>query len=195
MNRIAICVVLVTLLGCQKAQVGPVAEKEDAAPAATTTETPQDKAMAAKTALFMRLSGRLMDVMSSGGPAAAIEVCSKEASEIAAEVGEELGVKIGRTAIKLRNSNNLPPTWAESLMTENATEPQFTKVNDETLGALLPIKLQPQCMTCHGPKDKISAEVQSQLAKLYPNDTATGFQTGDLRGWFWVEVPTNGNLN
>ena len=46
-------------------------------------------------------------------------------------------------------------------------------------------------MTCHGPKDKISEEVKGQLAKLYPNDTATGFQTGDLRGWFWVEVPTS----
>ena len=85
--------------------------------------------MAAKKALFMQLSGRLMEVMGSEGPAAAIEVCSKEASEIAAKVGEQQGVKIGRTALKLRNSKNLPPDWAKSLMTEDATKPQFVSVD------------------------------------------------------------------
>ena len=190
MNRIVICIALITLVGCQKAsQQVTVVDNENAATAAAPTETPKAKAMAAKKALFMQLSGRLMEVMGSEGPAAAIEVCSKEASEIAAKVGEKQGVKIGRTALKLRNSKNLPPDWAKSLMTEDATKPQFISVDDNTLGALLPIELQPQCMTCHGPKDKISEEVKGQLAKLYPDDTATGFETGDLRGWFWVEVP------
>jgi hypothetical protein len=27
------------------------------------------------------------------------------------------------------------------------------------------------------------------LAARYPDDRATGFAPGDLRGWFWVEVP------
>jgi hypothetical protein len=54
--------------------------------------------------------------------------------------------------------------------------------------ALLPIKLQAQCLMCHGPAEKIPLEVKTQLAKLYPQDQATGFQEGDLRGWFWVEL-------
>jgi hypothetical protein len=27
------------------------------------------------------------------------------------------------------------------------------------------------------------------LAKTYPGDRATGFAAGELRGWFWLEIP------
>ena len=36
---------------------------------------------------------------------------------------------------------------------------------------------------------KSEVEVREALATHYPADQATGFQTGDLRGWFWVTVP------
>ena len=35
----------------------------------------------------------------------------------------------------------------------------------------------------------LAGEVKNELASLYPNDQATGFKEGDLRGWFWVNVP------
>jgi hypothetical protein len=41
---------------------------------------------------------------------------------------------------------------------------------------------------CHGPKEQLIPEVKEQLAKLYPEDSATGFSEGELRGWFWVEL-------
>ena len=50
--------------------------------------------------------------------------------------------------------------------------------------------LKVQCLACHGLKEQISPEVQAQLDRLYPEDQATGFNEGDLRGWFWVNVPT-----
>ena len=53
---------------------------------------------------------------------------------------------------------------------------------------LLPIRLQPQCTMCHGPAAAIADEVRAEIAASYPDDRATGFATGDLRGWFWVEV-------
>jgi hypothetical protein len=31
--------------------------------------------------------------------------------------------------------------------------------------------------------------VREELAERYPADRATGFKVGDIRGWFWVEVP------
>ena len=129
--------------------------------------------------------------MKSDGPAKAIAVCSKEAGPMAKIIGKEQGVRIGRTSLKLRNPANTPPDWASQLANKTATEPQFVKVDDNTIGALLPIKLQQKCLTCHGPVDSIATDVRSQLAALYPDDTATGFQEGDLRGWFWVEVPMN----
>jgi hypothetical protein len=54
----------------------------------------------AQDALSTQLSQRLMSVMQLDGPAAAIDVCSKEAVTLAEAVGKEYGVKIGRTSFK-----------------------------------------------------------------------------------------------
>ena len=50
--------------------------------------------------------------------------------------------------------------------------------------------MQAACLACHGPAEQIAPDVKELLAREYPSDQATGFQEGDLRGWFWVEVPT-----
>ena len=152
------------------------------------TDEQKSKMIAAKDVLFARLSGRLMEVMGSEGPVAAIAVCKSEASEIAKAVGQQEDVKIGRTALKLRNPNNQPPAWAESLVAAAVDQPTFLTLSDGRGAALLPIKLKGLCLMCHGPVDQIMPEIKSQLATHYPNDQATGFKEGDLRGWFWVET-------
>ncbi len=147
------------------------------------------KAISAKIALFQRLSGRLKEVMQAEGPAAAITVCSREAAEIARAVGEEEGLRIGRTSLKLRNPANAAPDWVKPLLEGDATVAQFTMLADDRLGALLPIRLQAACVTCHGPTESLSDDVRAQLAQHYADDQATGYREGDLRGWFWVDVP------
>lgn len=155
----------------------------------TIPDSPREHALAAKEALFKKLSARLMEAMGNGGPAAAIEVCSREAPRIAERVGQEFGVKIGRTSFRLRNPQNAPPDWVTPLIEDRPKEAKFVDLPEKHTGALLPIMLKVQCLACHGPKDQIGDDVQRQLAKLYPDDQATGFQEGDLRGWFWVDVP------
>lgn len=127
--------------------------------------------------------------MSSGGPAAAIEVCRRQAPKIAKEVGRQHGLSIGRTSFKLRNPDNQPPAWAKELVEQRIAEPTFLELENHSTGALLPIRLNAQCLACHGPPEKLADDVKQQLAQRYPNDQATGFQDGDLRGWFWIEVP------
>lgn len=148
--------------------------------------------LAAKDALFTQLSGRLMEAMGSQGPAGAITVCQKEAPQIATEVSEVHDLRIGRTGVRLRNSNNQPPSWAKPLTDAKTDTPTFVVLDNDDAAALLPIKLQRQCLMCHGPKDQIAPVIQDQLAKLYPDDEATGFHEGDLRGWFWIEMPSDG---
>lgn len=155
-------------------------------------QTPQERATLAKDALFNELSTRLLATMSNGGPAKAIEVCSKLAPKLAKDVGEQHQVSIGRTAIRLRNENNRPPTWAEPLLKDLPNKPVVQDLENGRTGVLFPILLKVQCLTCHGPDDKIASDIRTELARLYPNDKATGFQEGDLRGWFWVEVPGDG---
>lgn len=53
---------------------------------------------------------------------------------------------------------------------------------------LKPLTQGPLCMTCHGPKENIPSEVQGILKEKYPEDRATGFLVGDLRGAISVKI-------
>ena len=44
------------------------------------------------------------------------------------------------------------------------------------------------CLACHGAPEQIPAEVAAILAERYPDDQATGYAVGDLRGALWAEV-------
>jgi len=194
--RVTLAGTLATLMfsGCQKA-LTPIAENAARNEASAVTivvgKTPSDDQrqamLAAKDALFQTLSGRLMETMNSPGPAAAIAVCQKEAPQIATDISESHGLKIGRTGVRLRNSNNQPPSWAKAMTDAKVDTPQFVTLTNGDAAALLPIKLQAQCLMCHGPKEQIAPVIQDQLVKLYPNDEAIGFKEGELRGWFWIE--------
>jgi hypothetical protein len=127
-----------------------------------------------------------MEAMAEGGPSAAILVCQKEAPQIAKTVGQEHSVSIGRTGVRLRNPNNQAPQWATELVEQKIDKPTFVILSDKKAAALLPIKLQVQCLMCHGPDEQIAPDVKAQLQKSYPADQATGFHEGDLRGWFWI---------
>lgn len=155
------------------------------------TQSQRDKMLAAKDALFTQLSGRLIETMGSAGPLAAISVCQTEAPKIAKSVSAEHGLQIGRTGVRLRNAENKPPVWADALIASRTDTPTFATLSNGHVAALLPIKLQAQCLMCHGPNEQIAPDIKAQLAKYYPNDQATGFQDGELRGWFWVEMSSN----
>jgi hypothetical protein len=53
-------------------------------------------------------------------------------------------------------------------------------------GYVEPIVMQPLCVTCHG--EEIAEPLRQRIAELYPEDRATGFRVGELRGLFWVEL-------
>ena len=190
---VQLTLVMLATAGCKDNPGGPTTPTSaiDKAPEIVTgaipTELEKSSLLAAKEDLFKRLSGRLMTAMSEGGPAAAIEVCQVEAKSMAIEVGKETNVKIGRTGVRLRNTNNQPPSWAQKLIVDKTDTPVFARLSNEHVVALLPIKLQAQCLMCHGPRESLAPDVKEKLATLYPQDQATGFSEGELRGWFWIE--------
>ena len=51
-----------------------------------------------------------------------------------------------------------------------------------------PLIVAPLCITCHGPKENIPQEVGTILAERYPEDRATGFLVGDVRGAITVKI-------
>jgi hypothetical protein len=190
------------LFGCRPA-APPVAESEGGDPEAAlwepvaveafdeTQRAMLERAELARQNLFGRLMERLQGVMQSDGPVAAIAVCQQAAPQLAAEVASQTGVAIGRTSLKLRNAANQPPVWAGPLMAAGEPGPWASQHSDGRLGVLLPIKLQAGCLMCHGTPGEIPPMVAEAIAERYPDDRAIGFAEGDLRGWFWVEVPTS----
>lgn len=147
------------------------------------------RALDAVQAMGSRLMGELTAALDERGADGAIEVCSMRAPEIGAAVSNEHGLVLGRTSFRLRNPSNLPPEWAEQLIREQVAEPTWLVGPDGQLAGLLPIRLKAECEMCHGPREQIDGEVLARIDELYPQDVATGFVEGDLRGWFWVEAP------
>lgn len=154
-----------------------------------TQRAQKESAIAARDAMFATLFGELSMAMADNGAAGAIEVCSSRAPEIARETAEQRGVRIGRTSWKLRNPKNTPPVWAELLLDERPEKIVTTADRSGRLGVIAPIKLSSACVQCHGPRETLEAAVVEELDRRYPEDRATGFAAGDLRGWFWIEVP------
>ncbi len=148
-----------------------------------------EAALEAKGQLAGRLVGELTAALEAEGAAHAIRVCSERAPRIAAEVAEATGVEVGRTSWKLRNAASTPPAWAAQALEARPEAPVLLAGEDGAFGALLPIRLGGLCVTCHGPADALAEDVSGRLAELYPDDQATGFAEGDLRGWFWMHVP------
>jgi rubrerythrin len=152
----------------------------------------RDAALAAREALFGSLFAELLTAMEEGGPTAAIDVCATRAPAIAADVAAERGVRIGRTSFKLRNPTNTPPVWADLALDDRPDEPMYFADRSGRLGSLTPIRLAASCLQCHGANDDIAPATRVALARRYPDDQATGFSEGDLRGWFWIEAPPRG---
>lgn len=186
------------LVGCSRSAPEPAPEPAPPAPTWTAVaeddlapgqQNQLDRALAARDAMMGRLMGRLSEVLTAEGPAAAIVVCQGEAPQIAQAIATEHGVAIGRTSFKLRHPANQPPAWAATLVEQRVEEPAYLAHPDGRLAALLPIRAKKKCLTCHGGEAEIPGAVREKLEELYPQDQATGFAEGDLRGWFWIEAP------
>lgn len=163
-----------------------------ATPLATLTPAQQaqkERAIDAKDKLFTSLLGELTKSMGENGPAKSISVCKTRAPEIATTVGEEMGVRIGRTSFKLRNKNNDAPQWAANFVEQKIEKTIEVSLPDDELGVLLPIRLKATCTLCHGDDQQVMPDVKAAIVSNYPNDSATGFAEGDIRGYFWMEVP------
>jgi hypothetical protein len=59
--------------------------------------------------------------------------------------------------------------------------------NKEDIHYYKPMLIQGMCLSCHDTPDKeISKELLAQFSKLYHEDKATSYKTGDLRGMWHV---------
>jgi hypothetical protein len=142
-----------------------------------------------------RLKAELLGAMQAGGPVAAIGVCRERALPLTAELGAQHGWKIGRTSLRVRNSANAPDDFERAVLADfnrrlAAGEPVAqledtsldTRGNQREFRFVKAIPTAEPCTVCHG-KD-VAAPLRSALQEMYPEDAATGFAAGDIRGAF-----------
>jgi len=151
----------------------------------------------AATKLATTLKGRLMEVMMADGPPAAVSVCAMEAQALTSSIMDETGARVGRSSLRLRNPGNKAPSWVADWLTtqgerEAAGVEGVREVVDGPSGrvarVLRPIAVEQGCLNCHGDPAQMMSEVITVLEQSYPNDAATGYAVGDLRGALWVEA-------
>lgn len=129
-----------------------------------------------------------------GGPELAITSCHLDATTITRRIGDREGLTAGRTSDRLRSAANAPKPWAAPFVAAHAGRKArdvggFVVDLGGTVGVLRPIAQRPICAGCHGPVERISPAVRQLVADWYPADKAVGFAEGEIRGWFWVEMP------
>jgi hypothetical protein len=131
--------------------------------------------------------------MAAGGLTAAIKSAHIESVGVTHRLARE-GIAAGRTSDRLRNPTNTAPAWAAAIVKANAggrtrEVDGFSVDLGDKLGVIRPIAERGVCANCHGPHEKLSPAVRAVLAERYPADKAVGFAEGEIRGWFWVEMP------
>jgi hypothetical protein len=188
---------LLFLLVCGTAVPGQVAPERPTYPIAQAPEALRGAVQrgdaivgSIQTALFAQLSKE----MQRGGPEGAVRVCHLEATSITQQVARKEGLAAGRTSHRLRNPTNAPRPWAAPIVASHAGKSidgvdGFVVDLGDKVGLLRPIGFRAACGACHGPREQLAPAVLQELSERYPGDAATGFKEGDIRGWFWVEVP------
>lgn len=163
--------------------------------ATAVTRTQTDAAKAAIMELAGALQTELKASMQAGGPVAAIGLCNTRAIPITQEVATDHGLSLRRVSLKNRNPANRPNDWQLAVLKDFEQQKSTGKdigtlAWSETVSIdgerefrfMKAIPTQAVCLNCHG-KD-ISPEVSEVLAIVYPQDQATGYIEGDIRGAF-----------
>ena len=81
----------------------------------------------------------------------------------------------------------MAPVLNAYVATADDFEPVSVKLPEGRAGYVEPILTQPLCLTCHG--DVQDPALLERIKADYPEDRATGFEAGELRGVFWIEYP------
>jgi hypothetical protein len=140
--------------------------------------------------------------LQGGQPVAALQVCASVAQNIARR-HERQGWRVRRVSEKVRNPADTPN--ADELVVLRgwqadqrggrltaAAEHQtiLTEGGRRYLAYMKPIFIAgPVCLQCHGTPDQLGPGVADALRQLYPDDQATGYAVGDLRGAISVTLP------
>ena len=157
-----------------------------------------------KTALAIppKLLEMVQDEISKGSFHGAIAACRDKAPKMAAAASQNTGWAIRRVSLKNRNPKAVPDAWEQAVLEdfdrrraagESPAKMEKAEIVAEgdkrTLRYMKALPTLGLCLNCHGTEDKLAPEVKAKLTELYPDDKATGYSEGQIRGALTVKRP------
>lgn len=145
------------------------------------------------------LMKNLSEKMEKGGIAEAVPFCNTMAHPLTDEMANKYDASIKRTSLSVRNEKNQPNEAELKILHQFETsfsnnEPLKPVVNLDESGKphyYGPILLQKKCLACHGTVgQEVHIKTDSIIKSYYPNDKATGYKEGDLRGIWSITFNT-----
>ncbi|MFT2009743.1 DUF3365 domain-containing protein [Pontibacter sp. 13R65] len=141
---------------------------------------------------------RLQQSLDSGGVAVAMAYCRPEDYDLVQALEQKYGGSAHRTSSKLRNPANQAAGAAKAALAQYAQgrqqEPAVQELNREELLYTSPIYIRNEtCLRCHGTPGQELSEADLEIIKQkYPEDSATGYAPGDLRGIWFINFSKQG---
>ncbi len=154
--------------------------------------------------LMTELGQKLKGAMANDGPVAAVSVCKEAAPAIAKRLSAQHGAQVTRVGTRVRNPTmGVPNGWQKDALAEfearmdkgdKPADLEYWKVVENSDGKrelryAKAIVTQPLCLTCHGKSEDIPAPLMDKIRAEYPDDQATGYSVGKLRGAVVVTRP------
>ncbi len=148
-------------------------------------------------ASFKTLAGNLKKAMKSGGPVEAIKFCNLKANPLVDSLSKAHHATIKRTSSKLRSPANAPSeleakqlaAYMEDVKANKPLQPKVVLTSDNKVQFFAPIKTKAVCLKCHGAADSDKLPKHYKvIQELYPNDQATGYKEGELRGIWSIQM-------
>lgn len=138
------------------------------------------------------LKPKLKGAIQSGGLVHAINVCSVEAPKIAKSLSEDTGWSIKRVSLKARNKSSATPDVFERMVLAQFDERQASgelasammcaEIVDNKYRFMKAQGVEGICLSCHGAS--LQPDVKQAISKFYPEDAATDYSLGQIRGAF-----------
>jgi len=140
------------------------------------------------------LKSNLKTQIKTNGFPKALKYCAHNAYSIVYNISKKYpNATIKRVTLKPRNPLDKADKNDEIVLNmfeknKNLKEIVLKKENKTLI--YKPIYISKQvCLKCHG--ENIDSKIKSEIHTYYPNDKATGYKLGDLRGAFKIEISKN----
>jgi hypothetical protein len=160
------------------------------------------QARTVSTSVPPKLLAVLQEEIARGGPEGAIAVCRDQAPALARAASEQSGWTVKRVSLRNRNPKAVPDAWERAALEDfdrraaakespaTLEKAEVTMVNGQpTQRYMRALPTMALCTQCHGTADKLSPAVTAKLKALYPEDRATGYAVGEIRGAMTLARP------